>query len=194
MGFNESRFPVSSDTFAGWVNQSPANGNTIYTAVLYAQARLESGNFGSNLARNHYNYFGMRPATSRDKYYDHVYDGANGKFASYADGLHSVLDRVDWDNANRILPPQTIADIPAYIDEVLRKGYDSAPNYKASWLQIIQQYLGGIAQNTQLNNAVDDYDDDYDDEPKKGFLQKYGLYLLGAVLGYILAKRFRIIR
>lgn len=197
--FSESRFPITSDTFYGWVNQTPASGNQVYTTVLYAQARIESGNFASGLFSNYNNLFGMRPAVSRPRHYEStIAVSGNGTFAVYADPTQSVVDRVALDYYNGVPIPTTQAQVPAYVDAVLAKGYsaDDRAKYKKTWTDIINQYLPGTftqGGTTALGNGTgqdtdnqlvdwDDIDDADGTRDNKFFGLSKPLVYVGGVL------------
>lgn len=65
--------------------------NLAHPEIVYAQARLESGNFKSDLFKNHSNLFGMKKAWKRPQIYDYVTDSG---FIGHSNGnwRQSVLD------------------------------------------------------------------------------------------------------
>lgn len=114
-----------------------------YAVALYAQSRLETGNFQSNIYRNALNAFGMRPASVRKQNRIDVLQTNNGDFAVYATYVDSWKDRISLDIYNNITPPAVLQDVPAYMRQVLGKGYsDNQDQYYSSWSQIFtQEYL-----------------------------------------------------
>lgn len=65
--------------------------NVKFPHIVFAQARLESANFTSNLFLKHHNMFGMRIASSRPVSYNYVTDS---NFAGYRTWKESVLDYI----------------------------------------------------------------------------------------------------
>ena len=63
-----------------------------YPHIVYAQMRLESGNFKSNIAKNNNNFFGMRHPRVRVT----MSRGSLNGFASYDSWSYSVLDYAIW--------------------------------------------------------------------------------------------------
>ena len=59
--------------------------------IVYAQAKLESGNFSSRLAVEDFNYFGMQVPAQRP----HL-GVANGRYLKFEDWKHSVHDYLIW--------------------------------------------------------------------------------------------------
>jgi hypothetical protein len=60
--------------------------------IVYAQMLLESGHFGSNLAKINHNYFGMKQPSKRRT----VSLGKKNGYASYKNWAYSVLDYALW--------------------------------------------------------------------------------------------------
>ena len=60
--------------------------------IVYAQMRLESGNFKSNIAKNNNNFFGMRHPRVRIT----MSRGSLNGYASYDSWSYSVLDYAIW--------------------------------------------------------------------------------------------------
>ena len=63
-----------------------------YPHIVYAQMRLESGNFKSNIAKNNNNFFGMRHPRVRVT----MSRGSLNGYASYDSWSYSVLDYAIW--------------------------------------------------------------------------------------------------
>jgi hypothetical protein len=60
--------------------------------IVLAQMKIESGNYGSRIARNNNNYFGMRQPSSRLT----VSLGSRNGYARYRSWVYSVLDYALW--------------------------------------------------------------------------------------------------
>lgn len=60
--------------------------------VVYAQMRLESGNYQSRLSKTNHNYFGMKEPRKRTT----VSLGERNGYASYHNWCYSVVDYVLW--------------------------------------------------------------------------------------------------
>lgn len=60
--------------------------------IVYAQMRLESGNYGSNLAKNNNNYFGMKQPKCRTT----LSIGETNGYATYKSWTYSILDYWIW--------------------------------------------------------------------------------------------------
>jgi uncharacterized FlgJ-related protein len=65
--------------------------NVKFPHIIYAQAKMETANFSSNLFKNHNNLFGMKPAMQRPKTYSYTTDSG---FAGYKNWKQSVMDYV----------------------------------------------------------------------------------------------------
>lgn len=63
--------------------------NVKYPHIVFAQAKLESGNFTSDLFKKHLNMFGMRAAKQRPKTYTYV---TKHNYAGYKTWKQSVMD------------------------------------------------------------------------------------------------------
>ena len=66
--------------------------NVEHTHIVFAQMRLESGNFKSDLAKNNNNFFGMKYPRQRAT----VAQGANRGYAYYRSWSYSILDYAIW--------------------------------------------------------------------------------------------------
>lgn len=60
--------------------------------IVYAQMRLESGNYKSRIATENNNYFGMKPPKLRLTYAI----GENNGYATYENWYYSILDYALW--------------------------------------------------------------------------------------------------
>ena len=79
------------------VNDSTAFGVMIefeiqHPHIVLAQMKIESGNYGSSIARNDNNYFGMRQPSSRLT----VSLGSRNGYARYRSWAYSILDYALW--------------------------------------------------------------------------------------------------
>lgn len=79
------------------VNDSTALGVMIefeiqHPHIVLAQMKIESGNYGSSIARNNNNYFGMRQPSSRLT----VSLGSRNGYARYRSWAYSILDYALW--------------------------------------------------------------------------------------------------
>lgn len=66
--------------------------NVEHPHIVFAQMRLESGNFKSDLAKNNNNFFGMKYPRQRAT----IAQGANKGYAYYRSWSYSVLDYAIW--------------------------------------------------------------------------------------------------
>ena len=66
--------------------------NMEHPHIVFAQMRLESGNFKSDLAKNNDNFFGMKYPRQRAT----VAQGVDGGYAYYRSWSYSVLDYAIW--------------------------------------------------------------------------------------------------
>ena len=66
--------------------------NVEHPHIVFAQMRLESGNFKSDLAKNNYNFFGMKYPRQRAT----VAQGVDRGYAYYRSWSYSVLDYAIW--------------------------------------------------------------------------------------------------
>ena len=79
------------------INDSTAFGAMIefeiqHPHIVLAQMKIESGNYGSSIARNNNNYFGMRQPSSRLT----VSLGSRNGYARYRSWAYSILDYALW--------------------------------------------------------------------------------------------------
>lgn len=79
------------------VNDSTAFGVMIefeiqHPHIVLAQMKIESGNYGSSIARNNNNYFGMRQPSTRVT----VSLGSRNGYARYRSWAYSILDYALW--------------------------------------------------------------------------------------------------
>ena len=96
--------------------------DSVMAEIIVAQAVLESGNFGSNLAKKHNNFFGMmhphiRPTTSLGPWAKA--EGRRG-YASYCSVKESTLDLILWLRYNKI---GTICTTYSYSRTLKKYGY-----------------------------------------------------------------------
>lgn len=66
--------------------------NIQHPNIVYAQMRLESGNYESNLAKNNNNYFGMKQPYHRRT----LSIGETNGYATYESWVHSIIDYALW--------------------------------------------------------------------------------------------------
>lgn len=108
-----------------------------YTAVepslILAQAAYETGHFTSRLIVEDNNAFGMRQPQQRPNVSDGP--GASG-FATYSDLFASVQDYFLRQQYFRV-PNVSGA---AYVDATIASGYNTSPQYRATWLQVWDRY------------------------------------------------------
>lgn len=94
--------PVAISTFIENIGEQEINFDNVMTLmdtlliehphIVYAQMRLESGNFKSNIAKTNNNFFGMRHPRVRIT----MSRGSLNGFASYDSWSYSVLDYAIW--------------------------------------------------------------------------------------------------
>lgn len=106
------------------VNDSTAFGVMIefeiqHPHIVLAQMKIESGNYGSSIARNNNNYFGMRQPSSRLT----VSLGSRNGYARYRSWAYSILDYALWQRqyAWNLTEEQYLAK--------LGRAYAEDPNY-----------------------------------------------------------------
>lgn len=132
---------MENQYFEDFINGT--GGDEFYAAVLYAQAKLESANFTSNIFVNTNNCFGMnqpkvRPTTSLGGW-----TGANGNlWANYSSVETAVNDRVLWDDYFKVPAPTGADDVSRYMNEVQQRGYAEDPQYIKKWKSIFEQISG----------------------------------------------------
>lgn len=179
--------PYNPSTFEGVTRQSQVPNNEIYAKVLFAQMALETGNGSSNLFKNHNNLFGMRPAQSREKFYQDVHTtSGNGQFASYDAPLYSVQDRMDLDSYFNNPPPNDEGDILRYMHEVMNNGYvpkGDRKEYLELWAKI-------FAANFPTIPLIEFFAPDNPPVSTKAIGSAVTLLLVG-VGGFFLYKRFK---
>lgn len=66
--------------------------NVEHPHIVFAQMRVESGNFKSDLAKNNNNFFGMKYPRQRAT----IAQGKNRGYANYRSWSYSVLDYAIW--------------------------------------------------------------------------------------------------
>lgn len=105
--------------------------NIRFPHIVYAQARLESGNFNSNIFRTNNNLYGMRIATKRPS----TNKGEENGFAYYENWKESVVDYAMFSAAYL----NNIKTETEYF-EYLKNNYDSEnPNYVSQLKEIIKE-------------------------------------------------------
>lgn len=113
-----------------------------YALALFAQARLESANFTSNVYQNTNNAFGMRIAQKRQQNRVGEYETkGNGTFAVYACLEDSFHDRIALDIYNGVQMPLEFDELGQYMSEVLGNNYvppSERPQYLQSWQVLVQ--------------------------------------------------------
>jgi hypothetical protein len=101
--------------------------NAWYPEILLAQAKLESGNYTSNIFKSNNNLYGMRKVYRRPT----TQQGDDKGYGYYSNWCLSVLDRILWDKF-------TFENKPSK-DEYLRalRGYANDPYYieKLLWIE-----------------------------------------------------------
>lgn len=101
------------------------------TRLIYAQARLETGNFTSDIYKEGYNLFGMklpkvRPTTAT---------GENRGHAVFPSVWHSVYDYFLRQRNFKI----DTANWKAYIIETVKSGYAEDKKYAEKWEQLYKE-------------------------------------------------------
>jgi hypothetical protein len=101
--------------------------NAWYPEILLAQAKLESGNYTSNIFKSNNNLYGMRKVYRRPT----TQQGDDKGYGYYSNWCLSVLDRILWDKFAFENKPSK--------DEYLRalRGYANDPYYieKLLWIE-----------------------------------------------------------
>lgn len=101
--------------------------NMKFPDIVFAQAKLESGNFKSKVFKQNNNLFGMRQATSRPTTSSEV----EGGYAYYANWKESVIDYALYQS--KYLSDLTRSQYLAY----LGKNYAEDSSYTAGILKVI---------------------------------------------------------
>lgn len=102
--------------------------NVKFPHIVYAQARLESGNFKSEIFKTNHNLFGMKVATRRPT----TNKGEENGHAYYDNWKESVVDYAFY-QAQYLSDVKTEADYLQY----LHASYAEAPNYVEQLVKII---------------------------------------------------------
>lgn len=102
--------------------------NIKYPHIVYAQAKLESGNFKSEIFKTNHNLFGMKVATRRPT----TNKGEENGHAYYDNWKESVVDYAFY-QAQYLSDIKTEADYLQY----LNASYAEAPNYVEQLVKII---------------------------------------------------------
>jgi len=184
------------------------NNDMVYMTILYAQARLETGNFTSRVYMDANNMFGMRPTTRRAQNRVGVLSTNNGEFAKFQTLNESFRDRVEWDSYNNIPRPQTLEEARGYMERVMSKGYTHESTYISTWLQILSSLIdSGVAEiygqspiDVEGLEGGEDGEGLFDGTGGLGLIEginkfkvKYGIIglFVVAVLGWFAYKRFK---
>lgn len=164
--------------------------DSIYLRALYAQAVHETGRFTSSIYKNANNMFGMRPAQTRTKFYDSVFNTGSGEYASYSNLALSLADRIDLDKWNKISLPDHDTRVNQFYTDVWNKGYATDPNYVSKATAVFNQIFPyNIPINGELiKYAGIDFTDDFERPvnadrslPESG--STFGVILLVILLG-----------
>lgn len=104
--------------------------NIKFPHIVYAQARLETGNFKSQIFKTNHNLFGMKVATLRPT----TNKGEENGHAYYENWKESVVDYAFYQ-------AQYLSDIKTEAEylEYLKANYAEAPNYMTQLLAIIAE-------------------------------------------------------
>jgi len=104
--------------------------NIKFPHIVYAQARLESGNFKSEIFKTNHNLFGMKVATKRPT----TNKGEENGHAYYESWKESVVDYAFYQ-------AQYLSDIKSEAEylEYLKPNYAEAPNYMTQLQAIIAE-------------------------------------------------------
>lgn len=100
-----------------------------HSKIVFAQAKLESANYKSELYKSNLNLFGMKFATIRPTVTPHEYLG----YQRYMNWKESVVDYLIWQFANNV---DKISDDKYF--EYLHKVYAEDPSYVPKLKKIIQ--------------------------------------------------------
>lgn len=103
-----------------------------YAMILYAQAKLETGGFVSNIYKKGNNLFGMKPSIKRNRFWQSKLLG----HAKYSHRFVCIMDRIDWDIWSGILFKGNVLD---YMNAVVKKGYAEDKEYFSKWLKIYNE-------------------------------------------------------
>lgn len=104
--------------------------NIRFPHIIYAQARLESGNFKSEVFKTNNNLFGMKKATRRPT----TAKGTELNHAYYETWQESVVDYAFWQQ-KYLYDVRTEAEYLQY----LGANYAEAPNYMEALMRIINE-------------------------------------------------------
>lgn len=104
--------------------------NVKFPHIVYAQARLETGNFTSKIFKENNNLFGMREATVRAS----TNKGTENDHAYFNDWYDSVIDYALY-QANYL---SDIKNEDEYL-QYLKQNYAEAPNYMEALLVLLSE-------------------------------------------------------
>lgn len=104
--------------------------SAISTALIYAQAKHETGNFNSKIFHENNNLFGMRQAKIRKNYAT----GTNRNHAIYKNLFDSVRDYFERQKNFRI----SNTNDSEFIASTVKSNYATDKKYKEKWLAVRQ--------------------------------------------------------
>lgn len=129
--------PLQIPDFDNLCEQVGIGNKPFYTAALFAQYQLETGNGSSNLYKQHSNLFAMRPAQVREKFYQYIAPSAEGEMAGYEERIYSLQDRLDLDKYMSNPIPNDLPSTFEYMEAVVENGYATDPDYLQKWSAVI---------------------------------------------------------
>ncbi|MCH9735998.1 MAG: glucosaminidase domain-containing protein [Actinomycetia bacterium] len=103
------------------------------TALIIAQAQLESGNFSSNIFKENHNLFGMKLPSRRPT----MAIGENRGFAVYPSWMDSVVDYFLRQQAFGISNTEYVQE---YMAQTVSSGYvHGDPGYRDKWYRLYEK-------------------------------------------------------
>jgi len=99
--------------------------------VLYSQAKLETGDFSSNIYRENNNLFGMKVPYIRPNFVQ----GENRGHAVFSSKYWSLFDLFLWLEYNNI---QWNGNVLEFMKQVQISGFNPKTSYVKSWYEIYQ--------------------------------------------------------
>lgn len=122
------------------IKEHYGNEDSIKAALLTAQASHETGEFTSAIFKENLNAFGMRNPKVRET----TSMGEKNTYAYYKSIEDSILDRLLWDDHNRVSYDNI--DVTKFVQQIYKLGYftDSFLNYKnavVKWYKIVQSEI-----------------------------------------------------
>jgi hypothetical protein len=109
--------------------------------IVFAQARIETGNFTSNIYKENHNLFGMKVPTKRP--HDLVI-GKNRGHSQYANWKDSIADYKVWQNymkTSKTKTPFSQLDQEAYL-KMLTRVYCIPPDCKTPYGEEVRKRMG----------------------------------------------------